>query len=371
MRAITADECVQKIVRFGTMQDPKTLIILGDPGVGKTVSIKDGAAAAGRKYITLSLGRLEAYDIKGIPAPVGDYVEWKAPSFWKDVLECDGNVVVHFDEFTLAQEDVQGAVLDIVLGKNLDQIILPKKTMFVISGNMGGEDGTFAKIITSALTGGRGYVYKMQPPRIDAWVAFQEPIPEIRGFVKAIGMKALVTGPSKENPFEPWTCPRSWSQLDDTCKDLGLDLTVDADMKEFADLANGILSYSTVSKLMEYVQDAMIDATALLTLKADAWGKYGKAKSIKRSFALEEVVGILFTDSKYKNEDTKKKAVQGFIDKLVGTESEAENITKFLTLVGDEDPFLYESLTAKGKAIGTYFDDLLKQKLGKTTKPKK
>jgi len=371
MRAIAANECVSLIKRFSEMANPKTLIILGDPGVGKTVSIHDGAIAAGREYITLSLGRLEAYDIKGIPSPEGDYVEWKAPSFWKKVIDSKGNVVVHFDEFTLATEDVQGAVLDIVLGKNLDNIKLPEKTQFVISGNMGGEDGTFAKIITSALTGGRGYVYMMQPPRVDKWLDFQKPIKEIGAFVKAIGMKALVTGPSKDSPFEPWTCPRSWSQLDDTCKQLKLDLTKDVDMKEFADLAKGILSASTVVKLMEFVQDSIIDARGLLNCVAAAWSKYGKAKALKRSFALEEVAGIVFTEKEYKVEKKRKEVLQKFIDKLVDAETEADTITKFLTLVGDGDPFLYESLTAKGKPIGTYFDDLLKQRLGKTPKKDK
>jgi len=149
------------------MSNPPTLMFFGDPGVGKTFGIVDVAKELEAEYIPLSLGRLEAYDIK---AAIKSAIT---------AAQAGRRVIVHCDEPTLADEAVQGAVLDVVLQKTIDDLKLPDSIQFIFTSNMGGgENSLFAKILTSALIGGIGFIYEVKPPEIpgiEEWLNYQEP----------------------------------------------------------------------------------------------------------------------------------------------------------------------------------------------------
>jgi len=383
MKKVTAKEFEAKILRRAAQKNPRTMMVYGVPGIGKTRVIRDSAAKCNRKYITLSLGRVEAYDVKGVPNNAGEYVRWVPPVFWKQVIDCKGECIVHFDEFTLASDDVQGAILDVVLDKRIDELVLPNRVLFILSGNMGGDDGTSARAVTSALTGGRGFTYKMQPPRVDEWVAFQNPLARIKEFILT-SKKSIYTGPNLKEPFEPWTCPRAWSQLDDTLKDIqeieGLDMDSEEAVVTILDEAEAILSESTVGSLREFLKDAIIDADALLKGEEAMWNKYIRAKELKRSFALNEVVELCDmkkNPKRWRSEEARRDAVQKLVTKLAeDTNTEAETMATMLDKLSDLDPFMLQGVTVKGVDIGAHFDKLLKQKIagskkGTDTKGKK
>lgn len=375
MKKVTAFEFKQKVLQQCKLGNPKTIMVYGVPGIGKTSITQQAAKESKRKYFTISLGRIEAYDIKGVPNNSGDYVIWKPPYFWKEVMDTNGECIVHFDEFTLASDDVQGAILDVVLTKTIDNIKLPERTLFILSGNMGGDDGTSARAITSALTGGRGYVYEMTPPRVEEWINFQKPIPQIEQFLM-ISKRGIYTGPNLKEPFEPWTCPRAWSQLDDTIKELvkveGIDINDEEVVPLILDLAEAILSPSTVSAFKEFLKDTIIDANALLKGDEVAWNKYKKAKELKRSFALDEVVKLCDMQAnpkRWKSEDERRENIQTFLNRIVEeTNTEAETVATFLSKLTDIDPFICQGVKIKGKDVGAYFDKLLKERLQKNKK---
>lgn len=356
----------EKIKQLSVLPNPPALLLFGDPGTGKTRSSCDASKEVGRKYIPLSLGRLEAFDIKGMPKDVEGFMRWSIPCFWKEVVDCGGEAIVHFDEFTLASEEVQGAVLDVVLTKNIDSLQLPAKTMFIISGNKGGEDGTFAKVITSALTGGRGFVYEMKSPSVKEWIEFQNPLGKIKSFLMSHGIKALISAPDKAEPFNPWACARSWSQLDDLAKALKLDLEDSKDQSTLGEFAYGILNYDIASKLMQHVQESYIDPALLFQLDKGAWAKYKKATDLVRGGALGEVVQIVKNDPELKkaaNFKLRVAAVQKFFDELVKSEPFKDNQVAFLTDLCNKDAFLYEEIKYGTQPAGAYLDKLLLDRL--------
>ena len=379
MKNVTAKEFEGKIIRRAAQSNPKTMIVYGTPGVGKTSIIRATAKKLGRKYITLSLGRVEAYDIKGVPNNAGDFVRWVPPVFWKDVIDCKGECIVHFDEFTLASDDVQGAILDCVLDKKIDDLILPDRTLFVLSGNMGGDDGTSARAVTSAITGGRGFVYRMTPPRVEEWITFQKPLKRIEEFLLT-SRKSIYTGPNLKEPFEPWTCPRAWSQLDETLKEIAtiekLDMDSEDGVPTILDEAEAILSETTIASFKEFLKDAIIDAELLLAGNEAMWNKYKKAKELKRSFALDEVCQLCDMKKypkKWKSEEARRDAVQKVVTRIAeSTDTEPETMAAVLDKLTDIDPFMLQGVKIKGVDIGDHFDKLLKEKLsGRSAASKK
>lgn len=380
MKKVTAKEFEAKIERRAALKNPKTMMVYGVPGIGKTDIIRRTAAKLKREYIPLSLGRVEAMDVKGVPNNAGDFMRWVPPVFWKKVLDCKGECIVHFDEFTLAPEDVQGAILDAVLDKRIDELVLPERVLFIISGNMGGDDGTAARAVSSAITGGRGFVYRMTPPRVEEWVAYQHPLKRIEEFILT-SKKSIYTGPNLKEPFEPWTCPRSWSALDDTLKELAISMGVDMDDEEavplILDEAEAILADTTVASFREFLKDAIIDAEALLAGNEAMWRKYKNAKELKRSFALNEVVELCDMKKhpkKWKSEEARRDTVQKLTTKLAeDTDTEPETMSAMLDKLTDLDPFMLQGVKIKGVDVGNYFDKLLKQKISgsKDAKSKK
>jgi hypothetical protein len=367
MKKVTAKQFVKVIGEMSELTNPKTLMVYGVPGIGKTYAIKNTAEKLGREYISLSLGRLEAYDIKGIPDNTGTYVRWVPPEFWRTVIETKGNCIVHFDEFTLAQEDVQGAVLDIVLEKRVDNLKLPEKTMFIVSGNMGGDDGTTARPITSALTGGRGLVFQMVPPTVSEWVEFQKPVEYISAFLKA-NQKSIYTGPNLKEPFEPWTCPRAWSAMDDILKERskkGVDLSSDAGQVLMIELAEAMLSPKTVVEFRDFMKDELLDVAKLVRNDEKEWAKYKRVRPVKQAYALDEAVKYFDPkeSSEFKNKEELKEALETFLDNALKAKTEPEALVSFTSKLLSLDPFFMDGIKMGGVPMPKYHDKLLAEKI--------
>ena len=375
LKMLTVNEMKATIKVFSNLKNPSTLMFFGDPGIGKTFGIVDVAKELDAVYIPLSLGRLEPYDIKGIPDVSGEYTDWKMPKFWQTVIDAGKQgkrVIVHCDEATLAPEDVQGAMLDVIWQKIIDDVQLPLTTQFIFTGNMGGDDGTFAKAFSSALTGGRGFIYGIKPPDFAEWIDYQKPVEFIASFIKAYEHKVFYVGPRKDSPFEPWTNPRSWSQFDNLIKEAKLDPV--KDVEAIMMYAKGILSPTTVNLLYDFVGDAIIDPSGLLAMKQGAWNQYKKQdkNGAKRKVALNDVLDIVIPQGTVlASKDDRSKIVtkiQPFMAKLVDTEKIIEIVTSFGREIGRRQPLVFDAIEVRGMKLSKYFNELLQEEV---SKPKK
>lgn len=372
MKMLTVLEMKDTIRTFSALDNPPTLMFFGDPGVGKTFGIVDAAKELDAVYIPLSLGRLEPYDIKGIPDVSGNYTDWKMPKFWQKVIDAGKQgkrVIVHADEATLAPEDVQGAMLDVIWQKIIDDVQLPLTTQFIFTGNMGGDDGTFAKAFSSALTGGRGFIYGVKPPEIGEWLEYQKPVKFIADFVKAYQHKVFYVGARKDSPFEPWTNPRGWSQFDNLIKSAKLDPVEHVD--KIMTFAKGILSPTTVNLLYDFVGDAIIDPKGLLDMKRSAWKQYAKQNKngAKRKTALNDVLDIVVPlGTVLATKEEREKVIgklQPFMEKLSEEEKVIEIITSFGREIGRRQPLVFDAIQVKGMKLSKYFNELLKEEVSK------
>lgn len=354
MEKLTPEEFKETIREVNIFEDPPCLMIFGEPGIGKSYAAKEIAAELGRKYIPLSLGRLEAYDIKGMPDLSKQFMEWKPPHIWSDIIDAKGNVLLHFDEFTLADENVQGAVLDIVQMKKIDDITLPKKTMIVISGNMGGDDGTFAKVITSALTGGRAVIFQMKKPNIREWFAYQEPCGIIRGFLE-VHPKHLYRGPNSAEPFAPWSCPRSWSLLDNVTSRLELDKPRPdrQQTKKILKYAKAILSEDTVNYFIDYLENSVIEVEKVLNKDEAAVRKFLESENFRQSGLIKEAARY-----EVKPKEKKRELFQGMVDLIIKNKLPAELLALFAEELVKRDPETLVKLRVKDITLDTWADKL-------------
>ena len=373
LKQLTANGTKVLIKEFCQLENPPTVMLFGDPGIGKSFAIKEATLEAGRVYIPISLGRIEPYDIKGIPDVSGEYTKWKLPWFWKQVIDAKGKAVVHCDEATLASDDVQGAILDVIWQKTIDDTQLPEGTLFVLSGNMGGEDGTFARAFSSALTGGRGFMYAMRTPDVEEWIEYQKPLDFIASFVKHFETKVFYVAARKDATFEPWSNPRGWSQLDGICKQLKLtDPARDCD--RIVDLAKGILSPTTVNLFIDELGDKIINPSGLWKMDTAAWKQYTKNASnpLKKKNALNDVLDIVMPAKTIlatkEAREKLAKEMEIFLDKVVDMEKTVEIVTSFIREFGKRQPMVFDLVSIKGQKVSKYCDQLMKEEVKKSAK---
>ncbi|HRU39027.1 MAG TPA: AAA family ATPase [Candidatus Goldiibacteriota bacterium] len=350
MENLSPKEFKEVIRSLHDFENPPAVMVFGEPGIGKSFAAKEIAEELGRAYMPLSLGRLEAYDIKGMPDLSKEFMEWKPPVIWEEIIKAGGNVLLHFDEFTLADEAVQGAVLDIIQMKKIDDKKLPDKTMIVISGNMGGDDGTFAKVITSALTGGRAIIFRMKKPTVREWVAYQKPSKLIENFLEA-NSSHLYRGPNTAEPFAPWSCPRSWSLLDSVIKKLKLE---DAgSRRSLAMFARGVLSEDTVNHFLDYAENTVIDASKVASGDPAATRKFLEADNFRQSGIVKEIAKM-----EVKVRAKKREMLQAFLDMMVKNSLPKEMVALFAEELVKHDPETLVKLTVAGVPLDSWADKL-------------
>jgi DNA polymerase III delta prime subunit len=337
------------------MPNPIPVMVFGYPGIGKSYTVEAVAKELGLEYIQWSLGRAEAYDIKGVPDILGKFMEWKLPKIYDDIntySKQGKRVLLHLDEATLMAPDVQGAILDLVLLKRVDNYKLPEDLIIVLSGNIGDEDGTYARALTSALTGGRCMSLTLIPPTVEEWIAYQKPIPDLAVFLRQ-STHSLFEGPNKERPSEPWTCPRAWSRFDTWCKHNKLN----AKRKEqFISEAEMFLSGVTVIEMQDFFDKSSLNVESLINLDLPEWKKFAEAKESRQTATLREVVRSIF-ETKEASLTEKLKSMQKMLDQIEQHKIKEETITSFISFAMKYNTGrVLEELTYKKQKVGDRFD---------------
>ena len=371
---VTASNMVKHLVEISKLKEPITTVFVGIPGIGKTFSVMEAARLTGRFYYPISLSHYEQYDIKGFPNIQGDYVRWVPPELVEVILKHKGNLIVHIDEYTLTRREVQDALLDLLQFKRIDDRVLPSNTMFVLTGNKGGIDGTAARAISSAITGGRAEIFEVKKPTIKEYLDYETLDLTLRKFLLKVGINGLVQSPDPSDSYAPWTCPRSFSILNSIVRDFKLDLSKATDVTVMLRHAKGLLSTNTILLLEDFFDDMLLNVTGLMKLYERDWGSYAKADSFKKSEALSEISDRfmeLYSALDTSGSVDKAKYIsdlQKFISVLTRNEKDSEIIYSFVFPFGDLDIDIGESVYVNKKTIASIYDELMKKKYAKDRK---
>lgn len=132
------------------------LLLIGNPGVGKTTSVEYYAKLTGKKMVLLrgsqsSPEEILGYDVncdekytEGVNAGKNKMTTSKLrPTWYLDILDADSKgipTLLFLDEITTANEFIQSALLQLVFGRSLDDHNgLPESCLIVAAGNYSGN----------------------------------------------------------------------------------------------------------------------------------------------------------------------------------------------------------------------------------------
>ncbi|RUO62206.1 ATP-binding protein [Pseudidiomarina insulisalsae] len=186
------------------------LMLWGAPGVGKSTVIRELCQKLGIEFIDIRLAQREPVDLRGLPVPKENHVEWLLASEWP--RDPDSRGIILFDELSAADRTLQAAAYEIILDRRLgDLYTLPKGWLVMGAGNRIG-DRAIAHSFSSALA--NRFCHLTLEPDIEQWCVWarQKGIdPLIIGFLKFAPEHFFNLTDTTETDYG-WPSPRSWER---------------------------------------------------------------------------------------------------------------------------------------------------------------
>lgn len=158
MVEVKINQLKQILLELAKIQNPPSILILGEPGIGKSQVIRQVGKEVGRKVIDVRLAQIEPADIGGIPKLKRKSWEYLHN---KILLEATSKeIILFFDEFNQASQQVLSAMFRIILDRSLsDGTPLHPRTMIIAAGNDSSDDNFISEIPFALLN--RFFVFKL------------------------------------------------------------------------------------------------------------------------------------------------------------------------------------------------------------------
>lgn len=190
------------------MAHEQSILMLAQPGAGKSEAIVQIAAEAGLPCRSLLGTQIAPEDVSGIPRIVGERTVFCPPRI---LLPEDAKPFCLFlDELPACSPDIQKAFYSLLLERRLGEHFLPKGTWVVAAGNRA-EDRSLVRSLSAALVN-RVIVLNI---RVDVkewqhWAAQNNVRQDIRAFIAFMPEALMRSIPQTPAPF---STPRAWTSL--------------------------------------------------------------------------------------------------------------------------------------------------------------
>lgn len=203
------------------VKDIAPLMLWGAPGVGKSTIVREICEAEGIEFIDIRLAQREPVDLRGLPVPKDDHVDWLLAGEWPRDPNSRG--IILFDELSAADRTLQAAAYEIILDRRLgDLYSLPNGWLVIGAGN-GMQDRAVSYSFSSALA--NRFCHLELTPDVEQWCLWareQGLYSVVIGFLKYAPQHFFSLD---ENSERGWPSPRSWervARLLQTSQQLGL-----------------------------------------------------------------------------------------------------------------------------------------------------
>ena len=163
--------------------DVAPLMLWGPPGVGKSSLIAEACRSHGIELIDIRLAQRDPVDLRGLPVPKGDRVDWLLSSDWP--RDPDSRGIILFDELTAVDRSLQVAVYELILDRRLGSMYqVPDGWLMVAAGNRG-SDRAVSTVMSSALANRFCHI-EVEPDSEDwqRWAAGADVHPDVTGFLR-------------------------------------------------------------------------------------------------------------------------------------------------------------------------------------------
>ena len=185
------------------------MMLWGAPGVGKSSLVQGLCRNLDIGFIDIRLAQMDPVDIRGLPVPREDAVDWLLSSLWPREPESRG--IILFDELTAVDRSLQVAVYEMILDRRLGTLYqVPPGWLMVAAGNRG-EDQAVTTTMSSALA--NRFCHLEVQPDLEDWMKW----------ANANGIHPSVTGFLRFRPEafhdmsgdleRGWPSARSWERV--------------------------------------------------------------------------------------------------------------------------------------------------------------
>jgi len=185
------------------------LMLWGPPGVGKSSVIRELCERDNIGFIDIRLAQREPIDLRGLPVPREDHVDWLLAGEWPRDPESRG--VILFDELTAADRTLQVAAYELILDRRLGDLYrLPPGWLVIGAGNRA-TDGAVAQSLSSALA--NRFCHLELAPDLEQWCRWassQQLHPDVIGFLR---FQPQAFFDMSGDVQRGWPSPRSWERV--------------------------------------------------------------------------------------------------------------------------------------------------------------
>lgn len=186
----------------------ESIIIWGDPGLGKTAIVKQICKEIGVKYRRYNMSTVDYLQLAGIPELIpGAKGNKKAVRYPILDIPADGEGILCLDDFTHAIPAVQNIALDLALERMLNDAHLGPGWMLVLCANHEGGTHPMQPPIANRL---RHLFVRMDYQAWRKWALLSDVRQEVIGYLDTNNM-VLYQSPEKQEKAFP--TPRSWEAL--------------------------------------------------------------------------------------------------------------------------------------------------------------
>ncbi|MBK1735863.1 hypothetical protein CKO15_11355 [Halorhodospira abdelmalekii] len=189
-------------------QLPPTLL-WGPPGVGKSSVVRDVCTDLGIPLIDVRLSQREPVDLRGLPVPREDRVDWLLSGEWP--RDPDSAGIILFDEITAVDRSLQVAAYELLLDRRLGDLYrVPDRWYLCAAGNRE-EDGAAALGMSSALA--NRFCHLEVAAELEPWLRWAQEQglhPDVLGFLRYRPDCFLQLEGDLQRG---WPSPRSWERV--------------------------------------------------------------------------------------------------------------------------------------------------------------
>ena len=185
------------------------MMLWGPPGVGKSSVIRDLCREEGIGFLDIRLAQREPVDLRGLPVPDGDRVNWLLSGEWP--RDPDSRGIILFDELTAADRSLQVAAYELILDRRLGDLYQVPPGWYLCGAGNRGEDRAVALTLSSALA--NRFCHLEVAPDLDAWLPWAHGRgvhPDVIGFLR---FRPAAFFDMSTNLERGWPSPRSWERV--------------------------------------------------------------------------------------------------------------------------------------------------------------